>query len=337
MASLGIAYVFKNAEAESQYLANLSIYRPQSFRESLIAEFSKDRNAQRYIAMAKALGRTPLASEFKGIAKLQLRFGNIQRIERIALGLLDENVIAAAREKRRQNLLTYFAMMRLQSLTPPPIRLLSKEVQADIKMLWTSYRSAIDAGTEFLFQLGKPELIKQHCMQARVGKILPEDFYIHRSTEDQLPALLSVLIFAGRQVVGETDYDIVKLALDGRKISFLKYRDFDEAAHPELLYSVRVHLPQTTYSIRDYSSSLNPPILHRKEMFVDPLHPRYNEYAQLTEQEQRMGLLSRPDIGTRNGWAEILRSHRLRIVGYSLIGEEANGQSETCSPDSATF
>ena len=59
-------------------------------------------------------------------------------------------------------------------------------------------------------------------MSAPVGKRLPSDFYLHRSAEESLPALLRVLIFAARQVVGEVDYNIVKFAMDGRKISFLE-------------------------------------------------------------------------------------------------------------------
>lgn len=55
----------------------------------------------------------------------------------------------------------------------------------------------------------------------------------------------------------------LKLSVDGRKVSLLNYKDFDEAVHPELHHSVRVHLPSASYAIRDYSSSENPPILHR--------------------------------------------------------------------------
>ena len=60
-----------------------------------------------------------------------------------------------------------------------------------------------DEGEQFLFQLGKPELIREACFSAAVGKWLPSDFYLHRSAEALLPALLQVLLFAERQIVGE--------------------------------------------------------------------------------------------------------------------------------------
>jgi DNA phosphorothioation-associated putative methyltransferase len=319
MAGLGIAYVFRDQNAESDYLANLSIYRPTSLRDELIANFSKDRIAQKYLSATKTLGRFPVASEFKSLPKLIDRFGSSQRIERIATGLLDPNALSVAKEKKRETLLVYFGMMQLQGINPPPIRALSEEVQADIEMLWPNYKAAVQAGTDFLFRLGKPGLIKEHCSRVSIGKRLPEDFYIHKSAETQLPALLTLMIFAARQVVGQIEYDLIKISLDGKKVSFLRYRDFEDMPHPELIHSLRVFLPTSTYTIRDYSNSLNPPILHRKETLIDPLHSRYGEFAALSAQEDSHDLLSRSDIGTRNGWQAVLKLKGLKIIGHSVV------------------
>jgi DNA phosphorothioation-associated putative methyltransferase len=207
--------------------------------------------------------------------------------------------------------------------------LLPPETQADIKLLWPSYKSAMHEGQQFLFQLGKPDLIRESCLSAPVGKRLPSDFYLHRSAEESLPAVLRVLTFAARQIVGEVDYNIVKFAMDGRKISFLKYKDFDNEAHPELLHSVRVHLPSASYAIRDYSSSENPPILHRKESFVDPLYQNYSAFARLTRQEEDLGLLSRVDIGFKSEWRRLLSERKLHIAGH----EVCEGSGATTNPE----
>jgi hypothetical protein len=50
-----------------------------------------------------------------------------------------------------------------------------------------------------------------------------------------LPALLRLLLFAARQIVGDVDYNITKISIDGRKVSLLNYKDFDGDPHPELL------------------------------------------------------------------------------------------------------
>jgi DNA phosphorothioation-associated putative methyltransferase len=142
------------------------------------------------------------------------------------------------------------------------------------------------------------------------------------------PTLLRLMILATRQIVGDIDYDLIKIALDGKKLSFLRYLDFEDAPHPELAYSVRVFLPTASYGIKNYGDSENPPILHRKESFVDPLHPRYVEFAQLSAQGEDLGLLSRPDIGTGKGWEAILKERGMQIVGHSVVQTTAAHSSE---------
>jgi DNA phosphorothioation-associated putative methyltransferase len=322
MASLGIAYVFKDEVVESAHLAHLSITPAKRERADLFSQFADDLDAQKLAEITRKIGRPPLPSEFDRYPALLLRYGSYSRIDRLVLGLLNPQTLAQSKDTKRNEILTYFAMLRLRGLRPPRIRLLPAETQADIKLLWPSYKSAMDQGEQFLFQLGKPELIREACLSATVGKRLPSDFYLHQSAEESLPALLRVLLFAARQIVGEVDYNIVKVAMDGRKISFLKYKDFDDEAHPPLLYSVRVHLSSTSYAIRDYSSSVNPPILHRKETFVDPLYPGYGMFSELTQQEEALGLLSRPEIGFRREWQSLLAEHSLRIVGHAIFRNE---------------
>jgi DNA phosphorothioation-associated putative methyltransferase len=319
MASLGVAYVFKDLQAESDYLARLSLFRAVSFRETVRTEFSKDRTAQRYLAMTKTLGRVPVLTEFKALPRLLERYGTLQRIERIAESLIGGDALDSTREEKRSNILTYIAMLHLQGLRPPPIRSLPEGVQADIKMLWPSYKTSIQAGTEFLFELGKPGAIQQQCKQSLVGKKLPDSLYLHRTVEGQLPPLLRLMILAARQIVGELEYDLIKIALDGKKLSFLRYPNFEDSPHPELTYSVRVFLPTASYGIKNFSDSDNPPILHRKEAFIDTFHPRYAEFAELSTQEEALGLLGRTDIGTRKGWEAALQEKGLQLVGHSLV------------------
>ncbi len=319
MASLGIAYIFKDAGAEAEYLATLSFCSSTASRFEVVEQFALDPLAQRYLEKFRELARPPLSVEFPEIASIYERFGSPERIRKISEKLLNSTALRQAQESKRQDILTYLAMIRLQGLNPPPLSALPKDVQADIKSLWRSYAGAIAEGTSFLFKLGDPETISRECRAAPMGKKLPEDLYVHRSIIDQLPPLLRLLAFAARQIVGEVEHDIIKLSTHGRSVSFLKYKDFEEVAHPELEYSVRVFLPKASYTVRQYSNSDNPPILHRKESFVDFLHPRYEEFAALTREEEELGLLSRADIGNRKAWLAALSERSIRITGHSLL------------------
>ena len=262
-ASLGVVYIFTDDEAESKYIASRAFSRRLEYRTDLIEQFEKDSTARRFVKQANKIGRILRWDEFKGYDKLLESFGSSQRIERLALRAIDPEKFAGSQIQRREDILTYFAMMRLQGLKPPRIGQLESSVRRDIKGIWPKYKDALSEAEQFLFSLGRPEFIKLVCDEVSYGKQLPKDLYLHRSVEDELPSILRVLIFAAHRIVGTFDYDLIKIATDGRAVSFLKYRDFDEDPHPALERSIRVYLPRATYGIREYSESLNPPILHR--------------------------------------------------------------------------
>lgn len=318
MAGLGIAYIFKDDELESSYLVSLTLKRAEASRTSATEEFGQDPTARRYIELSLGLGRAALPSEFEGYAALTERFGPQARVERLARRLLSSDSVHEARVRKRDNILIYAALMRLQGLKPIPFRLLPAELQADIKMIWPSYAAALSEAGDFLFQMGDTLALRRACQECPVGKKLPDALYVHSSAEEQMGALLRLVVLAARQIVGEVDYNVLKMKSDGRAISFLTYLDFETEAHPVLLHSIRVYLPRAEYAVRDYSEASNPPILHRKETLVDSIHPNYNDFCRLSDQEDQLGLLARTDIGTKQSWQAILAERKVVIRGHRV-------------------
>lgn len=322
VAGLGTVYVFADEEAESRYLANRAFTRRLEYRADLIEEFRKSAVAKRFVKLTNKLGRVPLAEEFKDFPKFADAFGSPQRIERLVLRTINREAFEGSRAQRREDIVTYLAMLRLQGIKAPPPSVLPASVRSDVRAIWPSYAAAITEATEFLFQIGRPEAVKAACSTAGVGKLLPGDFYIHRSAEDELPALLRLVLSAARNVVGSVEYDIAKIALDGRAVSFLAYESFDEDAHPALQRSLRVYLPRASYGIREYSGYGSPPILHRKETLVARSYPHFEKFLALTESEEAAGLLSNPNIGMREDWLALLKGTGYAIEGHTLVGPE---------------
>ena len=89
---------------------------------------------------------------------------------------------------------------------------------------------------------------------------------------------------------------------------------------------MKVYLPKAAHSFRDYADSTNPPLLHRKEAFLDELHPDYRRCAELTSREEASGLLSRGDIGFRNSWRAALAEKNLAEQGYDLLSHRDAAQ-----------
>jgi hypothetical protein len=76
----------------------------------------------------------------------------------------------------------------------------------------------------------------------------------------------------------------------------------------------------------DYSKSLNPPVLHRKEAFLQPNDPRFQKFARLTQHEEKNGLLEDTNlIGKRDGWRSRLEERGFTLRGHRLVRLKQRG------------
>lgn len=83
---------------------------------------------------------------------------------------------------------------------------------------------------------------------------------------------------------------------------------------------MQIDLRNLHVSYRDYDTSSNPPILHRKESFVVPTYPLHEKFAKLTRQEEKWGLLGRTcSIGTRKGWQKCLEKHCAELQRHRVV------------------
>jgi hypothetical protein len=96
-----------------------------------------------------------------------------------------------------------------------------------------------------------------------------------------------------------------------------------------------------TATLRTYADSLNPPILHRKELLLAADHPRRAEFAALTEACESIGLFDEPTrIGHRRQWLDLVREKGYRIEGHALVplgNAEADGEAGDEPQDAVLF
>lgn len=161
--------------------------------------------------------------------------------------------------------------------------------------------------------------LRDAIREAPVGKKLPDSYYVHVSAMRHVPEPIADLIVAADEVSGEfTRADLVKVMRDGSAVTFLEYPEFDEDPHPAMARATRVDLDTGSVRVMDYSGRASPPILHRKDSFVAPDYPRYDEFAELTREEEARGLLNRPGIGTLLRWNDLLEQEGVRIEGHEV-------------------
>jgi DNA phosphorothioation-associated putative methyltransferase len=252
-------------------------------------------------------------------APIRDRFGSL----RAAFGLIKratgESRWEDARKRAEEDVAVFLALMAFGGR--PKWGELSEQLQLDVRALFGSYKQACLVADRLLFSLGDAKLLDEQLRCSPVGKVLPDALYLHISA---LPATSPVLrLYEGcaRVLVGDVPgANVIKLSRVDRRVSYLSYPAFDKDGHPALAESLRIDLQTFSMRHRDYSSSENPPILHRKETLVAEGYDGRDTFARLTRAEEAKGLFDHDGhIGNRRQWQELLADLGLEVRGNRLL------------------
>ncbi len=169
-----------------------------------------------------------------------------------------------------------------------------------------------------------------------IGKKLPEAVYLHRDTlEASNPRIFNLAKAVSQALkVEDEHWNIVKLSRRQFGLSLLHYPTFFSEAYPGLVKSISVDLTKLTHKIVNYTDSDNPPILHRKELFVLPEHPQYNTFRTITIEGETAGLYENTHlIGFKASWEAHIAKHGYVLVDGRLFRASMLQDNESLSID----
>ena len=320
----GTFYIFRNGADRIGFLA--SRYRRSTKMVLPTAQSTIEEHKdllQPLVEFFEVRGRAPGDDELPCSDQIRDRFGSLQRALRLLQGGYDPEEWKRVLIARGQDLLLFLALARFDGR--PRFGQLPMTVRRDIKSLFSSYTRACEEADTALLAVGDMRRIQRAANRSEVGKCTQSAIYVHKSALDALPPLLRLYEGCARRYVGRVDQaNIVKLHTDEPIVSYLSYPDFEIDPHPALARSLTVHLQTFKLRERDYNTSRNPPILHRKENFIASDHPLHAKFSRLTQQEEKKGLFEdTARIGTRDGWAYALANKRLRLRGHRVIRDQS--------------
>lgn len=160
---------------------------------------------------------------------------------------------------------------------------------------------------------------RELVINLQVGKKLPDSIYIHESVLSDIPNELASLVLNTIDLfdIDESSWNILKFYKKDYKIAYLNYPEFENDSYPQLNLSQIVDLQKQTIRKSDYSKSDNPPILHRKETFVNGNYPLKELFEEITAEGEAIGLYENTSrIGFKNNWNRLIKSK-----GYYLNEE----------------
>ena len=138
------------------------------------------------------------------------------------------------------------------------------------------------------------------------------------------------------QLTADVDYNIVKYDLNSPMLSLLWYPDFFTDPFPALETSYRIDLDAERVEKRSYQTSINPPILHRKELFIRANDPRSGPFKALTQIAEELGLFENPiHIGFKQAWEKLIADKGFQLNDHQFVplgNDDAN--NEQAEPNS---
>ena len=319
----GVFIIFKNEEDANEYIIKnrrRRFYSVKISRADRIYEENKE-VLDDLITFFSERGRLPRREENMNLQnRLKESVGGVKRAWSVITKVTEDTDWEEIATTRRDDLLVDLALLKLNRR--PNFMALPEATRNDVKDFFGSYKQATLEADELLFSAGNFELIEKAVNASPLGKRLPTALYIHISGLDQLPPILRVYEGCARWLVGEVDEaNIIKLATDKPKVSYLTYPDFEKDPHPALQEALFVRIRKLDVDERSYENSTNRPILHRKEEFVTEGHPLRERFARLTKQEERFGLYEDDVrlIGYEEGWENRLRECGVALKGHRVV------------------
>ncbi|MBR9897580.1 MAG: DNA phosphorothioation-associated putative methyltransferase [Gammaproteobacteria bacterium] len=174
------------------------------------------------------------------------------------------------------------------------------------------------------------EKFKKLLKDIKLGKKLPDAIYLHVDAFDEIPGALSKFTQIVANALKVSSWNVAKFSRKEFKLSLLYYPDFYEDSYPALEQAVTVDLKKLEHKVISYKDSENPPILHRKELFVPESHGMYGLFCEITKEGEDVGLYENTRIiGFKETWKNLIEKKGLTLINGRIAKSSGNGSTTT--------
>ncbi|NOX66565.1 MAG: DNA phosphorothioation-associated putative methyltransferase [Chlorobi bacterium] len=279
----GIFLIFKDKLEEQSFLSKRQhikrdwtqktqrqlTLKPKTIRKDIIdkhIELFTD-----YWEVTLELGRIPANNEFEFSDQIRHICGSHNKAHQALLKYFGEEVFFESKEKRKEDLIVYFALSLFEKRKPQSK--IPENLKRDIKAFFSSYQQSLEEAREVLFSVGNTLTISEACDSAyrslSCGHL--EDshsFTFHKDYLGDLPPVLRIYIGCATQLYGDIDnFQLIKTHIRSGKVSLMRYDDWTKD-EPLLLERIKIKLRELDIDFFEYNEKYLPPPLTNKISFI---------------------------------------------------------------------
>ncbi|UHQ53729.1 DNA phosphorothioation-associated putative methyltransferase [Microbulbifer sp. YPW16] len=280
----GILLVFKDKIEEHLFLAERQYVRRSwkqktqreiELRKTRVQKDVIEKNIELFADYWEAsleLGRIPASDEFEFSRQIRIIAGSHSKAHQALIEYFGAKLFNEARQKRKEDLLVYFALGLFEKRRPQSKMPIS--LKRDIKAFFGSSVAAVDEARELLFSVGNTDVVEAACLEAyqrfNCGHLEDGHSYtFHKGLLGEAPVLLRIYIGCATQLYGDLDdIQLIKAHFTSGKVSLMGYKEW--SAHtPKLVERIKIRLRDQEVDYFDYVGKYSPPPLNNKSDFIN--------------------------------------------------------------------
>lgn len=274
---------------------------------------------------AVELGRPPHPDELQEEIGREIlaRLGSIEKAVRLTLAVSETTTLERAAQARADDLALYFAMNLFGNRKR--YRELPAELQRDVRAFFGSYANAEASARSLLFSLGDASVLQEASSQAQAEGVGHFDgvrsIKLDARLLDRLPTRLRAYIGCAEQLYGDIgDADLVKIHIASRKLSLLKYWDYNDSPLPVLRERVKIDLRRQEIRFFGYGTGERRSLLYLKSRYMADNQPGYRRQRAFDTRLASFGLLPLEGPNpTLSEFVRLLSERGLAVQGFDIV------------------
>jgi DNA phosphorothioation-associated putative methyltransferase len=287
-AAPGVFLIFRDETLEQDFLLKRQLgiiqdYEPRDLLTKINEQKEKSdlvlRTTQNLVRHTLSFARKPALDELpryfrQQLAKTELSY---RRVFNAASQQISEDQLKEAVIRKKEQLRLFFAMYLFSSR--PKYRSLNSTLQKDVRLHFGAMKDLEKDSKELLYSLGNTELLiadSVDAQNARYGHYQDGKFTLRAEHLPNIPIRLRGVVALAERLAGAIEgYDLIRIHIESKKVSYIKVENFDTSPLPRMMARTIVKFRKNEIINLDHSKDGRVKMVYLKSRWMQKTDQNY--------------------------------------------------------------